>query len=541
TLTYTYQVADTCGNLLEDETITYSGSDQTAPTGTAPQGQVDVDACVSAAETAVPFDAAAVATNYTDNCAGAVTVTLTNTELTGNDCAWTLTYTYQVADTCGNLLEGETITHTGSNQAPIVFDTLPPTETLLVSSCEPLPTAAIITASKGCGDVEVYVDELRIDGSCFGNYTIERRWVAIDECGNQTVSDVQLIEVTDEEGPTWNEAVLPQNMTLQACAPDFEIPAAAVLTATDCTYDIDNDADGNFRLDGSLLLQIQEASNGYSTLNGDPFGVVGTYLVNDYLYTYAPGTQSPAIPNPLPEFDGITFTITTVDVSENGAPSYVAPSTFGAGFRFQNARIEITFSNDVFFTVNGNTQVALRAQSYIEYSGDGNILVPYPNVGSHNDPNLISSTSGPYYLYNPNIFNPSQPNLNRVSDARTIYGGVGTSVNVEHRHPFVTGTGYTQIFELQLFPQQDLVTFEEEIVAGSCANNYEVIRTWTAVDECGNETTHVQTITVEDATAPVFNETLPTDITVSCESVPAGVVLTATDNCGTATVSFTET
>src|SRR5690606_39628829 len=74
-----------------------------------------------------------------------------------------------------------------------------------------------------------------------------------------------------------------------------------------------------------------------------------------------------------------------------------------------------------------------------------------------------------------------------------------------------------------------------------CANNYILTREWIATDACGLTTTHTQTITVEDSTAPVFVETLPTDITVSCDAIPAAAVLTATDNCGSATVSFTET
>src|SRR5690606_39545929 len=79
-------------------------------------------------------------------------------------------------------------------------------------------------------------------------------------------------------------------------------------------------------------------------------------------------------------------------------------------------------------------------------------------------------------------------------------------------------------------------------VSPACANNYTITRTYTATDECGNTTTHIQTITVKDEVAPIFNETLPQNATYSCVSeVPVAVTLTATDNCGTATVSFNET
>uniref|UniRef100_UPI00404A1C77 T9SS type A sorting domain-containing protein n=2 Tax=Gelidibacter sp. TaxID=2018083 RepID=UPI00404A1C77 len=66
------------------------------------------------------------------------------------------------------------------------------------------------------------------------------------------------------------------------------------------------------------------------------------------------------------------------------------------------------------------------------------------------------------------------------------------------------------------------------------------VRTWTATDDCGNETIHTQTISVEDTTNPTFNEALPSDITVECDAIPTAVTLTASDTCGSATVGFTE-
>ena len=51
--------------------------------------------------------------------------------------------------------------------------------------------------------------------------------------------------------------------------------------------------------------------------------------------------------------------------------------------------------------------------------------------------------------------------------------------------------------------------------------------TWSVSDCAGNETTHTQVITVEDTAAPTFNETLPVDVTVSCDAVPSAETLTA--------------
>ncbi len=85
------------------------------------------------------------------------------------------------------------------------------------------------------------------------------------------------------------------------------------------------------------------------------------------------------------------------------------------------------------------------------------------------------------------------------------------------------------------------VTFNEVRSNGNCANNYTITRTWIASDTCGNIITHTQTINVEDTTPPVFNEDLPSNITIENNNIPAVAILTATDNCGNATITFNET
>jgi gliding motility-associated-like protein len=77
------------------------------------------------------------------------------------------------------------------------------------------------------------------------------------------------------------------------------------------------------------------------------------------------------------------------------------------------------------------------------------------------------------------------------------------------------------------------------ILSATCANNYSLTRTYTAVDKVGNKATMVQVITVQDTTRPVFTSALPADVTVNCNAVPAPVTtLTATDACGTVKVTY---
>ena len=82
-----------------------------------------------------------------------------------------------------------------------------------------------------------------------------------------------------------------------------------------------------------------------------------------------------------------------------------------------------------------------------------------------------------------------------------------------------------------------VITFADVTSPGSCAGNYVISRTWTATDNCLNASTCLQTITVQDITAPVI--TCPADLTINCEdpSSPASMgTATATDNCDAAPV-----
>jgi gliding motility-associated-like protein len=75
------------------------------------------------------------------------------------------------------------------------------------------------------------------------------------------------------------------------------------------------------------------------------------------------------------------------------------------------------------------------------------------------------------------------------------------------------------------------VALEVTTIAGNCPGNYELIRTWTASDACGNSATISQRISVHDTVAPVFTA-IPPDATIACDEVPSGTEgVTATDNC----------
>gem|GEM_PF-1637015 len=84
------------------------------------------------------------------------------------------------------------------------------------------------------------------------------------------------------------------------------------------------------------------------------------------------------------------------------------------------------------------------------------------------------------------------------------------------------------------------VVFNETV--GTCASgSYEIVRTWTATDACGNSSSHTQTITVTDTEAPVLSME-PANISLNCnDPLPPVPAITASDNCDMdVTVQFTE-
>ena len=84
-----------------------------------------------------------------------------------------------------------------------------------------------------------------------------------------------------------------------------------------------------------------------------------------------------------------------------------------------------------------------------------------------------------------------------------------------------------------------IITEVSEINEGDALGNYTIIRTFTATDDAGNSSTASQTITVQDTTAPEFTF-VPADESTECTEAWSTEMATASDNCGTVTVTVEE-
>ena len=90
------------------------------------------------------------------------------------------------------------------------------------------------------------------------------------------------------------------------------------------------------------------------------------------------------------------------------------------------------------------------------------------------------------------------------------------------------------------------VSFSQTTTAGTCPDNYQINRTWSSTDACGNTASHTQTLTIQDTTAPLITAEA-TDETIECDGADHTAEFntwfsnrggaTATDNCGSVTWS----
>ena len=74
------------------------------------------------------------------------------------------------------------------------------------------------------------------------------------------------------------------------------------------------------------------------------------------------------------------------------------------------------------------------------------------------------------------------------------------------------------------------ISHSDNIIEGNCENAYTIVRTWTATDACGNASSAQTVYEVVDQTAPYFTS-VPSDITVACDSQIPATVASAADAC----------
>ncbi|MFT7606434.1 MAG: hypothetical protein ACI8VT_004037, partial [Saprospiraceae bacterium] len=120
--------------------------------------------------------------------------------------------------------------------------------------------------------------------------------------------------------------------------------------------------------------------------------------------------------------------------------------------------------------------------------------------------------------------------LEVIDDTAPILFGVPFNITVECSEvldpPFPTATD-----NCDATPE---VLFDEIMTAPTCDDSYKIFRTWTAVDNCGNQSIRTQIISLFDNTAPVIecpNDTILNIIIAGASSVVYTLIPDVQDNC----------
>jgi hypothetical protein len=475
TITRTWVASDECGNSSSCVQIITVADTQGPAVNCPPNATVQCDQPITPADTGTA--------TATDNCDPNPNVAFTD-QSTPGDCPQELTVlrTWIATDLCGN--------SSSCTQTINVVDDLPPLiicpPSLNVECGESLDPEDLgeATAVDNCGGVSIisFEDE-SLPGNCPEVLTIQRVWVATDECGNSS-SCIQSISLLDEEEP---EITCPSNVTVQCnqpTTPDFTGTATASddcgLTPSITFTDLSNP--GSCAQE-QTILRTWIATDAC----GNTASCVQTINVVD--------TQAPVISCP-PNL--------TVNCDEP-----ILPPATGRATATDNcdANPDIAFSDQVIPGSCPQAYTINRTWTATDACGNSSTCTQVIQVVDKQAPSINCP---------PNV---------------TVQCGQPTT-------PAATGTA-TATDNCDGNPS---ITFTDQTLAGNCAQEFTILRTWRATDACGNSSTCVQTINVVDTQAPVI--TCPANTTVQCgqSTLPAATgTATATDNCdGNPSVTYTD-
>ena len=405
-----------------------------------------------------------------DKCDDKVQLYVKDTKFAMNcDFTYKIRREFTAIDRCGNIQKQTQTITVQDKKAPVFTTTL---QNVTVS-CANIPTATKPIATDNCSvssAISIYFNETRTGLGCKDSYTIRRTWTAKDQCGN-TAAITQFITVRDTEKPVF--ANTPQNVTIEC---NQLVPAASNLTAKDnCDLQVD--------------ILLKNAIK-YGTCS-DNYQIIREWTAVDNCNNKNTITQSVTVKDTkIPVFGSLVKDLTVECGTYSNATSFL-PSSMSA-------------------KDNCDPSVTLAFSEFTKQSECSNI---------------ITRT----YTATDNCFNTAtQTQVITIKDTTppTILG--------EEKDVTIDCASVTAA---PLFLAKDncdpnaTVQFLEEKIAGNCSDNYQLRRTWTATDKCGNKTTKVQLITVNDIKKPTLSD-VPADATLSCDNLNvAAATVTAADNC----------
>ena len=400
-----------------------------------------------------------------------------------DDWNYTLERTFTATDDCGN--------STTATQIIVVEDTTAPElwtpADYTVECSDDIPQVAA-EYSDNCSEVDFTETVEIIDVECAGTYKIRRSFLAVDQSGNST-SAVQVITVQDTTAPV---LTLPEDYTVEC---SDEMPMEDAYAYDNCQV-CDDAFDHTSTVEGvGLSLEFVQAHHEGELAGMETYRVYLEASEGDVLTSLSGNDEFALELNTTTSFyQHMLGGATPSDI--NGAMLDMVPELAFDSYVTVGLTQAPGMGEEAADLMPGSWESAFEAGSSISVNdglGSGWYTLPFASNGTIDESGRILvaqlTTDGDISgQFRAQLF----PGGDQVNDVRA-------DLSFEHART---------CSDLTI----DLVT---EIVPGNAAGNYTIERTFTATDDCGNETVGTQVITVEDTTAPEFT-VVPEDYTVEC-------------------------
>ncbi|MBK9983705.1 MAG: hypothetical protein IPP15_15220, partial [Saprospiraceae bacterium] len=534
-VTKTWTATDACGN-SSSASQTINVQDNTAPVIDA----LPVTTTINCPST--PVFAVATAT---DACGSAFTLTSADVTTSG-DCAgeYSVIRTWTATDACGNSSSASQTINVQDIAAPVIA-ALPAPTTI---DCPAAPVFAVATATDACGSAFTLTSaDVTTSGDCAGEYSVTRTWTAMDACGNSS-SASQTINVQDITAPVID--ALPVTTTINCPS----TPVFAVATATDA-------CGSAFTLTSTDVTTPGVCAGSYSVTRtwtatdacGNSSSASQTINVQDITAPVIAALPAPAtIDCPsTPVFAvatvtdacGSAFTLTSNDVTTPGdcAGEYSVTRTWTATdacgnsssasqtINVQDITAPVIASLPTASTIDCPATPVFAVATATDACGSAFTL-------TSNDVTTPGDCAGEYSVIRTWTATDACGNSSSASQTINVQDitapviaslPTASTIDCPATPVFAVATATDACGSVFTLTSNDVTT------PGDCAGEYNVTRTWTATDGCGNSSSASQTINVQDITAPVI-AALPAATTINCPSTPIFATATATDACGSA-------
>jgi len=570
TVTVTFTAADDCGNTATAYK-SFTVDDITAPVITVPELELTLE-CY---DVLAISDWAASAT-ATDNCSGIVNVTHSSTAPAGS-CDQMVTVTFNATDECGNIGSAYKTITIDDNTAPVIYAPAP-LEIVCDLSNDPSTIIANWLSSAYAVDncnvpVQVTNDFYGYTQVCNGTTTIT--FYAVDACGNTAYPVTSPLTFIDETAPVVITDAGALDATVECSDP--EGLANALLLAPAATDNCTPVPTLNLISDETTPGQCNHEYIRVRTWNftDDCNNVSENYVQTIYVVDNTPPVWN-IVPTDLTvECDGqgnlydLEMWLSNYSGYDNCGEVTVTNNYSGLSDLCGltgSATVTFTLADECGNSINATATFTIAdtqapvftyvpANITVECSGNFEVEMPQAS-------DVCSSTVTILYLGEVRTDGNCANNytLTRTWSATDECNNVATCTQVitvqDITPPQFTYIPENVTVECDEIPEVGTPTatdncdtdvtityIGQEIINGNCPNNYTILRTWSATDNCQNSATATQTITVNDVTPPVFT-VIPENLTVECDGTGNYTQLqnwlnsaVAIDNCGTVTIT----